>query len=71
MNADGGNQRTLINDRAINTIPRWTRDASAIYFNRYEPGRTDRWGLYRIRPDGSGLTEVTHPTLGSGDCPSF
>lgn len=71
MRADGSDQRPLINDRAINTIPRWSKDGSTIYFSRYEPGRTDRWGLYRIRIDGTDLTEITHPTLGVTEYPSL
>jgi TolB protein len=64
MNADGSNKRNLTNDRAINSVPAWSKDGTSIYFPRYEPVTKDRWGVYRIGLDGSGLVEITDGTMG-------
>lgn len=59
MSADGSNQRYVTDDRHINSLPQWSKDGSRIYFHRFEYGRDNRWSIFSIRPDGTGLTELT------------
>jgi Tol biopolymer transport system component len=71
MRADGSDQRALIADWAINSVPRWAPDGSVIYFHRFQPVHLERWGVYRINLDGSGLMEITSPSLGNSEYPSL
>jgi Tol biopolymer transport system component len=60
MNADGTNKHAVIDDGEVNSKPGWLRDGSAIYFHRtLVVGRP--FNIWKIRPDGTGLTEVITP----------
>lgn len=69
MASDGSGQRLLTNDRNVNSKPEWARDGSRIYFHRLQAGR-DRWSLFAIRPDGSGLVELNPGSPGNSEFPS-
>jgi Tol biopolymer transport system component len=69
MNADGTGQRAVTDDRQINSKPEWSRDGAAIFFHRFEAGG-DRWRLFSIRPDGSGLAELVKGLPGNSEFPS-
>jgi TolB protein len=71
MAADGSNQRRVTNDRHINSLPQWSKDGSLLYFHRFERDRDTRWSIFSIRPDGSGLTEVTPAAPGNSEFPSM
>lgn len=70
MAADGSSQRNLTNDRQINSVPRWSPDGARMYFHRFEPGHKDRWGIFAIGPDGTGLIEITRDAPGNNEFPS-
>ncbi len=69
MRADGSEQRAVTDDRHINSKPEWSRDGSLIFFHRFEVGG-DRWRLFSIRPDGTGLTEIAKGAPGNSEFPS-
>jgi Tol biopolymer transport system component len=71
MNADGTNERKITPGGNINTMPQWSPDGRFIYFARYEVGKKDVWGIYRMRPDGSGLEEVTSGLPGNLGYPTL
>jgi eukaryotic-like serine/threonine-protein kinase len=54
---DGGDQRQLTDDLARDRAPRWSPDGSRILFSSNRSGKYEAWTL---RPDGSGLTQVTN-----------
>ena len=53
---DGSDPRELTNDLARDRVPRWSPDGSRILFASNRSGKYEAW---TIRPDGSGLTQVT------------
>jgi Tol biopolymer transport system component len=53
----GGDLRQLTNDLARDRIPYWSPDGSRILFASNRGGKYEAW---TIRPDGSGLTQITH-----------
>jgi serine/threonine protein kinase/Tol biopolymer transport system component len=53
---DGSELRQLTNDLARDRTPRWSPDGSRILFNSNRSGNYEAW---TIRPDGSGLTQIT------------
>ena len=67
MRADGSDQRPVTNDRQINSKPEWSPDGTLIFFHRFEG---DRWRLFTVHPDGSGLTEVAKGAPGNSEFPS-
>ena len=69
-NADGTNPRWLINDGQINSKPAWSLDGRHIYFHRMEPLKAPRWGVFRIKTDGSELTPLTADAPGHNEHPS-
>ena len=69
MQADGTDQRAVTDDRQVNSKPEWSRDGTVIFFHRFEAG-SDRWRLFTIRPDGSGLTELAKGAPGNSEFPS-
>ena len=69
MQADGSNQRSVTNDRNINSKPEWSRDGALIFFHRFQIGG-DRWRLFTVRPDGSGLSEIGGGAPGNNEFPS-
>jgi eukaryotic-like serine/threonine-protein kinase len=54
---DGGDLRQLTNDLARDRTPYWSPDGSRILFASNRSGKYEAW---TIRPDGSGLTQITH-----------
>jgi Tol biopolymer transport system component len=54
--ADGSDQRQLTDDLARDRAPRWSPDGRRILFSSNRSGKYEAWAL---RPDGSGLTQVT------------
>ena len=54
---DGGDPRQLTNDPARDRTPYWSPDGSRILFTSNRSGKYEAW---TIRPDGSGLTQITH-----------
>jgi TolB protein len=69
-NADGSGAYWLIDDGQINSKPAWSLDGLSIYFHRMEPAQEVRWGVFRINPDGSGLTPLTASAPGNNEFPS-
>ncbi len=55
MGADGRGQRRLIDGAGVR--PSWSRDGWWIAFESARAGAID---IFAIRPDGSGLTRITH-----------
>jgi dipeptidyl aminopeptidase/acylaminoacyl peptidase len=54
---DGSDLRQLTNDLARDRSPRWSPDGSRILFSSNRSGKYEAWTL---RPDGSGLTQITN-----------
>ncbi|HKH49357.1 MAG TPA: protein kinase [Thermoanaerobaculia bacterium] len=54
---DGGDLRQLTNDLARDRTPYWSPDGRRILFASNRGGKYEAW---TIRPDGSGLTQITH-----------
>ncbi len=53
---DGGDLRQLTNDLARDRVPYWSPDGRRILFASNRSGKYEAW---TIRPDGSGLTQIT------------
>jgi Tol biopolymer transport system component len=70
MAADGSNQHNLTNDRQINSKPAWSLDGRRVYFHRLQPGKSSRWSIFAINPDGTGLTEITRGLAANAEFPS-
>lgn len=60
----------LIDDGNINSKPAWSLDSQTIYFHRMVPAEGLRFRVFRIRPDGTGLTELTPGATGNSEHPS-
>lgn len=61
----------LIDDGHINSKPAWSLDSQTIYFHRMVPAEGLRFRVFRIRPDGTGLTELTPgSSTGNSEHPS-
>ena len=56
VRADGGELRHLTNDPARDRTPYWSPDGRRILFASNRSGKYEAW---TIRPDGSGLTQIT------------
>ncbi|XP_074584548.1 uncharacterized protein LOC141840458 [Curcuma longa] len=52
--------RRLTEGEWIDTMPAWSPDGELIAFssNRHDPSNTDAFGIYLVRPDGTGLRRV-------------
>ena len=57
MNSDGSHIEQLTNDEQPDRGPVWSSDGTLIYFYSQ---RTDRYETYTMRPDGGGVTQITH-----------
>jgi Tol biopolymer transport system component len=70
-NADGSDARRLTNDHDINSKPQWSPDGKLIYFHRlvYDAPRP-HFGIWVIRPDGTGLRDLTAGQPGASTFPS-
>lgn len=61
----------LIDDGNINSKPAWSLDSQTIYFHRMVPADGYRFRVFSIRPNGTGLTELTPGTsTGNSEHPS-
>lgn len=69
MGADGSHPRNLTRDGQINSKPQWALDGTRIYFHRLAPAVSPLWNLYHMRPDGSGITQLTNGP-GNAEYPS-
>ena len=71
-NADGSHASYLINDGNINSKPAWSLDGHSIYFHRMEldPLVEAKFGVFRILPNGTGLTRLTPVATGTNEHPS-
>jgi serine/threonine protein kinase/Tol biopolymer transport system component len=56
LRADGTGLRRLTNDTAKDRVPHWSPDGSRILFFSNRGGKYEAWA---VRPDGSGLRQVT------------
>ncbi|THU55243.1 hypothetical protein C4D60_Mb11t04520 [Musa balbisiana] len=56
----GGGVRRLTEGEWIDTMPVWSPDGELIAFssNRHDPSNPDVFGIYLVRPDGTGLRRV-------------
>jgi len=45
--------------------PQWTAEGSRIFLHRFGLSRGTGWGIFSIRADGSGLTEITTGSPGT------
>ncbi|HET7791915.1 MAG TPA: hypothetical protein VFL64_00900, partial [Rhizobacter sp.] len=66
INSSGvlSNPRFLINDGNINSKPAWSLDGQTIFFHRMVPPDY-RFRVFRIAPNGTGLTELTPGATGN------
>lgn len=57
---EGGNARQLTDGAWIDTMPSWSPDGQFIAFssNRHNPGNSEAFSIYLIRPDGTGLKRI-------------
>lgn len=57
---EGGSIRQLTEGECIDTMPSWSPDGKMIAFssNRHDPSNQVTFGIYIIKPDGSGLRRV-------------
>jgi len=64
VNNDGSDVRQLTNDPERDRVPSWSPDGKLLYF--YSVRGTANWETWSIRPDGSGLHQITRtpPELG-------
>ena len=69
MGADGSNQHAVIDDGNINSKPAWSTDGSTIYFHRLVYGGEKGFQIWKVAPDGSGLTELSKGQAGSNEFP--
>jgi Tol biopolymer transport system component len=59
LNSDGSDLRQITNDPEKDRGPSWSRDGRRIYFYSH---RGDRYEIWSIGTDGSGLTQITRTT---------
>ena len=57
--AESGTTRELLNDGHINTLPRWSRDSSTLYFHRLRFKEDKNYSLWKINVDGSHLQRIS------------
>ncbi len=69
MDANGANQKPLIDDGQVNSKPAWSLDGGTIYFHRLVFPATHGFSVWSIHPDGTGLTEVTAGQPGVNEYP--
>lgn len=58
-NADGSDQRALLDDGQVNSMPVWSLDGRKLYFHRMVPLAAVRFSVYSMNPDGTDLIELT------------
>ena len=67
--ADGTGPRRLLRDSATTSRPEWSRDGSLVYFHRFVIGTAGGFGIFSIRPDGTGLRALTPGREGAEEYP--
>jgi Tol biopolymer transport system component len=70
IEADGGGLATIINDGQVNSKPGWSLDDATIFFHRMEPKVSFDFRIFRITPDGGGLTELAPGAPGINEYPT-
>lgn len=60
----------LIDDGNINSKPAWSLDSQTVFFHRMVPADGYRFRVFSIRPNGTGLTELTPGATGNSEHPS-
>ena len=60
----------LIDDGNINSKPAWSLDSQTIFFHRMVPQEGYRFRIFSIKPDGTGLAELTPGATGNSEHPS-
>jgi Tol biopolymer transport system component/predicted Ser/Thr protein kinase len=68
IRVDGTGFRQLTDDRYTDRGPRWSPDAKRIAFHSDRSGKLEIWA---VRPDGSGLEQVTHESRGAAVDPQW
>ena len=66
---EGRHERRLTSGPDADRFPAWSPDGSTIAFTRFTP--TDGGELWLVRPDGSGLRQLTHAGAGSKQQPAW
>lgn len=70
MDANGANQKALIDDGQVNSKPAWSHDGATIYFHRLVFPVTHGFSVWSIHSnDGTGLTEITAGQPGVNEYP--
>jgi Tol biopolymer transport system component len=64
-----GRVRRLVGDRGITSRPQFSADGRFVFTHRLPPGG-NRFDLFRIRVDGSGLTNLTAGQPGNNEYPA-
>ncbi len=58
----------LLDDDHLSGMPQWSLDGEWIYFHRWVWGVSEpAWQIFRIRPDGTDLTQLTFPETHPGN----
>jgi TolB protein len=68
MDADGGNKLQLTEDTSTNVHPNWSWDGKWLVFSSDRDGNLE---LYKIVPDGTGLTRITNTPKQHEDNPTW
>ena len=66
-NADGSDPRNISNHPAFDGYPAYSPDGARIVFASNRINEGDSFALFLMRPDGSDITQVTHPEPGVDD----
>ena len=61
-----GTLRTLLDDGQVNGMPSWSADGLELFFPRVE---ANRWRIFRIALDGTGLRAITGTGVGNSQYP--
>lgn len=55
MAGNGSQPVAVIDDGSLNSKPAWNHNGDKIYFHRIDESTSDKWQVFEIAPDGSGL----------------
>ena len=64
-----GTVRRLVGDDGITSRPQFSADGRFVFMHRIPPGG-NRFDVFRVRVDGSGLTNLTAGQPGNNEYPS-
>ena len=59
INADGSNMRTLTDGMTTDIFPSWAPDGSILFIRKGHGQSALRGDVYAMKPDGSGITQLT------------